>query len=38
MLVERKEIYGDEVTKLLNSAGLKRPELDLMDDRTWPQV
>ncbi|MDQ6840955.1 MAG: AAA family ATPase [Actinomycetota bacterium] len=37
-LVERKEIYGDEVTDLLSSVGLQRPPLDLMDDRTWPTV
>ena len=37
-LVERKEIYGDEVTNLLNSVGLQRPEIDLTDDRTWPTV
>ncbi len=37
-LVERKEIYGDEVTNLLDSVGLQRPEIDLTDDRTWPTV
>ena len=35
-LAERKEIYGDEVTRLLNDAGLKRPEVDLQDHTTWP--
>jgi ATP-dependent Zn protease len=37
-LVQRKEIYGDEVTDLLNSVGLQRPEIDLTDDRSWPTV
>ncbi|HWE34636.1 MAG TPA: AAA family ATPase [Solirubrobacteraceae bacterium] len=37
-LVERKEIYGDEVTALLNSVNLQRPKLDLTDDSTWPTV
>jgi ATP-dependent Zn protease len=37
-LIERKEIYGDEVTELLNRVGLKRPRVDLMDDSTWPTV
>ena len=37
-LVERKEMHGDEVVDLLDGVGLKRPELDLMDDRTWPQI
>jgi ATP-dependent Zn protease len=34
-LVQRKEIYGDEVTDLLNSVGLRRPEIDLNDSTTW---
>jgi ATP-dependent Zn protease len=37
-LISRKELHGDEVTDLLNSVGLRRPEIDLMDDRTWPKV
>ncbi len=37
-LVDRKEMHGDEVVELLSSVGLKRPELDLMDDKTWPTV
>jgi hypothetical protein len=37
-LVERKEMHGDEVVDMLNSVGLKRPEIDLMDDSTWPTV
>jgi ATP-dependent Zn protease len=37
-LVERKEMHGDEVVDLLASVGLQRPDIDLMDDRTWPKV
>ena len=37
-LVERKEMHGDEVVDLLDSVGLRRPELDLTDDRSWPTV
>jgi hypothetical protein len=37
-LIERKEMHGDEVVDLLGSVGLQRPDVDLMDDRTWPQV
>jgi ATP-dependent Zn protease len=37
-LIERKEMYGDEVVDLLGSVGLVRPQIDLMDDRTWPAV
>jgi ATP-dependent Zn protease len=37
-LVDRKEMHGDEVVEMLGRAGLRRPELDLMDDSTWPKV
>jgi ATP-dependent Zn protease len=37
-LIERKEMHGDEVIDLLNSVGLTSPQIDLMDDRTWPKV
>jgi cell division protease FtsH len=37
-LVERKELHGDEVGELLDSVNLHRPELDLMNPSTWPQV
>ncbi|HTX32432.1 MAG TPA: AAA family ATPase [Solirubrobacteraceae bacterium] len=37
-LIERKELYGDEVVDLLDSVGLERPEIDFLDERTWPQI
>jgi cell division protease FtsH len=37
-LIERKEMHGDEVVDMLNGVGLKRPDIDLLDDRTWPTV
>jgi ATP-dependent Zn protease len=37
-LADRKEIHGDAVVELLDSVGLQRPELDLMDVSTWPAV
>ncbi len=37
-LIDRKEMHGDEVIDLLNAVGLQRPDIDLMDDRTWPKV
>ena len=37
-LIERKELHGDEVVDLLNGVGLRRPEIDLLDDSTWPRV
>ena len=37
-LAERKELYGNEVTDLLNSVGLQRPDIDLHDNSTWATV
>ena len=37
-LIERKEMHGDEVIDLLNQVGLERPDIDVMDDRTWPTL
>jgi ATP-dependent Zn protease len=38
VLIDRRELHGDEVTELLNSVGLTRPDIDLNDDTTWPAV
>ena len=38
VLVERKELHGDEVGELLDSVRLTRPELDLANPDTWPKV
>jgi ATP-dependent Zn protease len=38
VLVERREMHGDEVVELLNSVGLVRPQIDLNDDSTWPGI
>jgi cell division protease FtsH len=37
-LVERKEIYGDELVELLNSVGLKEPKIDLAREAAWPTL
>jgi cell division protease FtsH len=37
-LVERKELHGDEVGDLLDSVDLARPDLDLMNPATWPEL
>jgi hypothetical protein len=36
--VEHKEMHGDEVVELLSGVGLKRPDIDLLDEKTWPAV
>ncbi len=38
VLMERKEMHGDEVGDLLDQVGLVRPEINLHDDSTWPTV
>ncbi|HWE15246.1 MAG TPA: AAA family ATPase [Solirubrobacteraceae bacterium] len=38
ILVERKELHGDEVVDLLDSVHLTRPELDLTNSATWSHV
>jgi ATP-dependent Zn protease len=37
-LMERRELYGDEVTEVLNAANLEAPEIDLLDEDLWPKV
>ncbi len=38
VLVERRELHGDEVGELLDSVDLRRPQLDLINPDTWPRV
>jgi ATP-dependent Zn protease len=37
-LVARKELYGDELVELLESANLQTPTVDLLDQKTWPTI
>ena len=36
VLMERKEIFGDELVDLLDSVGIRIPELDYSDESIWP--
>jgi cell division protease FtsH len=38
VLVERRELHGDEVVELLDSLDLKVPEVDLLVESSWPTV
>jgi ATP-dependent Zn protease len=38
VLVERKEMHGDEVVDLLERVGIKRPEIDYLAPETWPKI
>jgi cell division protease FtsH len=36
VLMQRKEIFGDELVDLLDSVGIRIPELDYGDEAVWP--
>jgi hypothetical protein len=37
-LVDHGELYGDEVTSLLDGVGLRKPDIDVLDEATWPAI
>jgi ATP-dependent Zn protease len=37
-LVERRELYGDEVVTLLDSVELHKPEIDVLEESAWPAI
>jgi ATP-dependent Zn protease len=37
-LVEKREMYGDEVVRLLKSLSVTTPEVDLLEEETWPRI
>jgi ATP-dependent Zn protease len=37
-VVERREIYGDDLLDLLKSAKLKTPRVDLLEEASWPML
>jgi ATP-dependent Zn protease len=37
-VVEKRELYGDELLELLESAKLRAPELQLADANAWPSL
>jgi hypothetical protein len=37
-LVEHGELFGDEVTSLLDGIGLRKPDIDVLDEATWPAI
>jgi len=37
-LIERRELYGDELVQLLDSLSLKEPQFDLKDETSWPTL
>jgi ATP-dependent Zn protease len=37
-VIERKEIFGDDLVRLLDAQDFKRPEIDWTDEATWPNL
>jgi SpoVK/Ycf46/Vps4 family AAA+-type ATPase len=37
-LIAAGELYGDDVTSLLEEARLRKPEIDVLDDDSWPVI
>ncbi len=37
-LIVDKELYGDDVTSLLDGVGLRKPAIDVLEESTWPAI
>jgi len=37
-LIERRELYGDELIEVLEAARLQLPTVDLREEATWPKI
>jgi hypothetical protein len=37
-LIEKQELFGNDLGRLLDAQGLQRPEIDWTKDETWPQM
>ena len=37
-LVEKRELYGDDVLRLLDAQKVNLPEVDLTKDEAWPRL
>jgi ATP-dependent Zn protease len=37
-LIAAGELYGDDVTGLLDRVALRKPEIDVLDEATWPAI
>jgi ATP-dependent Zn protease len=37
-VIEKQELFGDELMRLLDSVKLERPEIDLSKEEAWPKV
>jgi cell division protease FtsH len=37
-VIEKQELYGDDLNRLLDSAALKKPEIDWTKEEIWPRM
>ena len=37
-MIEKKEIYGDDLVRLLDAQHFMKPEIDWTDEKTWPAI
>ena len=37
-LISAGELYGDDVMELLDGARLRKPEIDVTDEASWPTI
>ena len=37
-LIERRELYGDDVVELLDGVGLQPALLNFLEEREWPRL
>ena len=37
-LIDAGELYGDDVVELLDSARLRKPTIDVLDENAWPKI
>jgi hypothetical protein len=38
VMVQKKELYGDEVVDLLRESNLEAPVIDILDESIWPKL
>src|SRR4051812_49182565 len=38
VMVQKKELYGDEVVELLRESNLEAPVIDILDESIWPKL
>ena len=37
-MVQKKEIYGDDLVRLLDAQHFTKPEIDWTAEETWPEI